>query len=220
MGKPNISIGHGEKPFVNVQKVEIFDCDLGNQLPSFPQRFPHIRTLELNNVYVDMCYIVTPFCHLHDLRFDINKDGLRRFKDNEVADLLRMCHQLQCLHIRVYDRQGLTFNTLLNFIEGNSTIRNLHVNMFVCSMIDKPSEVQKFLQDHPEFDELDFTGFKIPAKNAIVLIQKLNSLKRFRFQLDKSFEYDSFVARLAGSSWQPSMHVDYWTRKIITLDRE
>lgn len=220
VGKPNISVRCFEKPFVNVQKLDIFDCDLDNQLPSFPRCFPNTRALELNNVHIDERYVETPFRNLHELRIDINKDGLRRFKNKEVANLLRKCPQLECLHIRVYDRQGLTFNTLFNFIDDNTTIRNLHVNMIACSMIEKPSEVRKLIQHRPELIKLDFTGFKIPVEIVVKLIQQLNALKWFRLQLDKKSDYGILVNRLANGPWQASMHIDrYWNRQVITLER-
>lgn len=223
VGKPCISTVHFEKPFVNVEKLEILNCDLSDQLPSFPQWFPNVRTLALCDVCMDKRFIERAFHHLQDLRIDINKNDARCFQDEDVAKLVQMCsHQLHSLNIRVHGDEGLTFNALLDLIEIHATLRNLYIDMFACTTVQEASvsQVQRLIQKHPELVILDIPNYKITVENAIALIQQLDSLKRFRFQLKNRRQYNGLVACLVGSPWlQPSVQRIKFNFLIVELLR-
>lgn len=195
-GKPSISIGRFEKPFVNVQKILIFENDLNDQFPSYPQCFPNVRTLGLNNVRAGKRYVDTAFQHLTELRIDINGEDFHRFKENEVADLLAMCGQLQNLYIRVYDLQGMTLNSLLNVIKTNKMLHRLTVAMTQYSMTVMEFEIMRLIREHSALVELNLPTYEFTVDNAIGVIGQIEPLKKFNFKIDTQEEYDHLATIL------------------------
>lgn len=205
-GKPSISIGRFDKPFVNVRKISIFENDLNDQFPSFPQCFPNVRTLELNNVRASKRYVDTAFQHLTELRIDINGEDFHRFKENEVADLLAMCGQLQNLYIRVYDLQGMTLNSLLNLIKTNKMLHRLTVAMTQYSMTVMEFEIMRLIREHSALVELNLPTYEFTVDNAIGVIGRIEPLRKFNFKIDTQEEYDHLATLLLNEVQQFSCH--------------
>lgn len=102
---------------------------------------------------------------------------------------------------------------MLNFIEGNPMIRELHV--FGDGKVDvMPSEVKRLMSEHAPLVTLKLEPYAFTADDAIKTIQELNALKEFRFQLNNELQYDQFVIQL-DSEWQ----LVHGSKRIITVRR-
>lgn len=213
LGKPaKLLIKHFEKPFINVHTVRVTSGDLNDQFSSFPQWFPNVRSLELTGIDISSCNIKTPFHQLQDLRIDFHRDKCRDIEDERFIHLLRMCYRLKCFKLIWRGRYGRTFNTLLNFIEGNPMIHNLTVSMTRCSMTVSPIEIERIVNEHSALAELNLNGFEFTAEDAIRLIKELHSLKKFSFKLNNQPEYERFVAKVNSKTFTVSgnhQHVLY-----------
>lgn len=216
--RSSVSNDNIEKPFVNVHTIKVICSDLSYQWPFFTKWFPNIRTLHLDGVLTDEHYIDTPFQHLQNLQIVINRDKYRQLTDKHITQMLLMCCNLQSLELAFDDWQGMTLNTLLNFIKGNSMIGNLKVSMTRYSMAVTSMEVARVVIEHPSLVALDFNAYEFTADDAIVLIQQLVMLEKFTCIMDIQTEYDSFAAQLDGE-WKiyssgPSSH-----SRIVTVRR-
>lgn len=211
LSKPAFTIGC--QPFVRT--VRILYGNLGDQFPSLAQRVPNIRAFHLIKVCIDERYIEIPFDHFEDLSNNVDRNDVRLITYDHLITLLGKCRQLQSLEIVFHDRKPL--NALLNFIKDNPMIRNLTVSMNDYSMAVILSEINRLVNEHRSLVELNLTGYNFTALYASLLIQQLDSLKKFRFRMDNQLEYDRFVTEL-DSKWQQHSNV-YWAGRIVTVQR-
>lgn len=218
--KPKMSSEHIKKPFERVQSLKIVNSGIGNELPSLSALYPNVGKLILSNVCMIKRYIDTPLDHLVDLRIEIKKNGLQ-YKD--VAKLLHQSAQLKSLSIHVYQNQSFTLIRLTELMKSNGTIRKLCVYIHEGTTVDKLTDVQRFVGEHPALIAVNFVGFIFTSETALAFIQQLDGLKRFRFRLDNSVAVEPFVAALddvgGGSQWKSSQELDYFLRRIINLER-
>lgn len=68
------------------------------------------------------------------------------------------------------------------------------------------ANVQRITVEHPTLAELEVVSYEFTADDALALIDQLNSLERFRFQMEMS-EYTNFVSRLDGGKWSVELNV-------------
>lgn len=167
---------------------------------------------------MDTHNIDAPFHHLQHVRivFNINYSF-------ENAHLLRMCGRLQSVefvHWDSFEMRRMKFDTLLNFIEGNPMICDLHVRLHSGNgKVDvMPSETNRLINEHAPLVKLHLDPYVFTADDATKMMQELNSLKEFRFQLSNQLQYDRFVAQL-DSGWQVSDAKLHGSKQIITVKR-
>lgn len=220
--KLNYPIEHFDKPFVNVQAVAVYHSELANQCRSFAQWFPNMRSLELRDVKMLDHTMKMPFRHLRDLQININggKCGLTK---RMAARIFHLSPKLQHLKIRVFGRQGMALSTLLNIIEVNQHVCDLHVSMENHSMKVWSWDVERLVNEHPSLIELDLTGHTFKEDDALMVIQQLKLLQTFRFQLENARGYGDFVAQVKNvhDQWKPSVRTECWNkhRQVVTLER-
>lgn len=120
--------------------------------------------------------------------------------EEQIAYLFRMCGQLQSLEIvstKCYER---TLSTLLDFIQSNPMICDLHVHGDD-SVGVMPSEVMPLISEHAPLVKLHLETYSFMSDDVIKMIQELNSLKEFFFQMNCQLQYDQLVTQL-DSEWQ------------------
>lgn len=219
--KPRMPIDHFVKPFVNVHTLAAHYCHYGEQMSSFSKWFPNLRTLKLFNVLMDDRWINPPFQHLEHVRIHLNNNGRNGFTKSEAAQLVCSSHQLRQLKMYMPDRQGMTLNTLLNFIENKPSIEVLALIMNKYRWQVKLNEVQRIITEHPTLIELDVSNFKFIADHVLLLIRQLNFLRYFEFQLDvrSDIEYTQFVSTLY-AGWRANLLRGFdANRYVVSLSR-
>lgn len=221
--KSNHAIDHFEKAFVNVQSVAVYHSNLAMQLRSFAKWFPNMQSLELRDVKMLDHTMKMPFQQLEDLRININ-GGRCGLTKRMAARIFHLSPKLQHLKVRVFGRQGIALSTLLNIIEVNQNVCDLQVSMEKHTMKVLPWDVERLVNEHPSLIELDLTGHKFKADDAVMVIQKLQSLQKFSFQLENARVYGEFVAQVKKqhSQWKPSVRIECWNkhRQVVTLERQ
>lgn len=73
--KTNYPIEQFVKPFVSVERVNIWYGEFGEQLPKFVEWFPRLHHLELHNVGLNHRFIAVHFQHLEHLCIDDHSHG-------------------------------------------------------------------------------------------------------------------------------------------------
>lgn len=194
-GNRKFSAANFQKPFVNLESVQLKDADLGDKLPLFVEWFPNLRHLELLDVRVDRNRIKATFNHLEHLSIDINnQDSTIGFSKRNVANLLRLHPQLQSLNIRLPGRQRMTLTTLSNIVRNNpsistlvmSTCRDYCASSYLTRV--KTAELMPFLSALPSLETIVLTRSRFSADDAIAVTRRLNSLKQFSFMFEDDDE--------------------------------
>lgn len=215
MDKPiSVTINRFVKPFVNIQRVEVYNGDLGNQLASFPQWFPNLKDLRLFNVHMDNSGIAMPFDRLKRLHVDMAFGNL-----NNISQLLTLCRQLRSLIYSMSSRCGPNMTQVLNMIKNNHDIRTLIVSNFTWIGVD-PLEMHRLFDEHSALRELDLSCYKFTAVSAITMIHQLGSLRKIRLGMSNALECDRFVSELNMiGQWQHSSYTDFENHRLIILNR-
>lgn len=116
VGKPPFRIEYFDKPFVNVQNVDISDCDLGEQFKQIFTWFPHQSHLNIHADVLNQPFFIdapTPGLKHVTIKFNtrICVEMLKRFKS--ILNRLRVNHQLRSLTIKAKSIK-MTMNFLLD----------------------------------------------------------------------------------------------------------
>lgn len=117
---------------------------------------------------------------------------------NKIVNLLKSCQQLQTLQIDVLRLPSkLAFNSLLNMIKHNRMISKLNfksesIPLFKVDMYD----VLRLANDHPFLVELELLH-GITVNNAILLICKMESMKRLSFPAKNPWVYENSALQLS-----------------------
>lgn len=189
------------KPFNNVQCVCLRnDCSiLGSQFVSFPERFPNVRQLNLDQSMLHQEFIDVSFPHLEHLQFNlVSIDSKSLGLSEESAErLLRSNRQLQSLNINIdaeftkFDE--ITLGKILNMIADNSNISKLILQTNVIrvpsyrpsqtrALLSNSMQLQRLANEHSGLVELTMEQFEFTANGAVALVHQLNSLRRFSFK--------------------------------------
>lgn len=208
-----------EKPFVGVQRVTVLDSCLGNKFAYFPQWFPNVRHLELQNALMDDRSIEMPLQHLQHLDIDVNNGTLSYgFTKKEAARLVRLCPLLESLEIRMRADHGMTMTTLLNTIKGNPLINKLIVQMDRFWTDVKRCEVKRLTDEHTGLVELEVDNYRLTADIVNTLIRHLHGLRKIQFQM-KENETERFLHGL-DLGWQTKIRSNIHRNfHILTLQR-
>lgn len=185
-----------QKPFKNVNKVSILFNDLKDQLPNFVNSFPNLRHLKLIGAGLDAMAIEVSFPNLEHLEFRVKP--ILTIKN--ATKLLYANQQLKILNI--ISCKELTLTDLLNMINGNTSISKLTVELCCCSAVNTTmTELNRFASEHPVMIELDLGSYLLSVDDIIVFLGQLNSLKKFKCEVESRSEYDRLQNRIA-NEWQ------------------
>lgn len=203
------------KPFRNVQRIQISDTNLKNQLSNFMNLFPNLHHLEMTDIKMDKNSFAICFPHLNHLTLKVhafNGTFENKFTTKNASRFLRANRQLQSLDI--FSSEKITFSELLKIIHNNSALLKLQMsgedtdtNVF---------DVEKLVNEHPLIEEIYLPNCIFTVDNAIKLIGQLNALKEFEIQFRLGYDHDKFVQHL-GDKWQHSVtsrdsHHFFWAK--------
>lgn len=191
--KPKNSIENFSKPFINVRKITVWNCDIGEQFPLFVEWFPHLHHLELNFVRLRHGFDQAPFQHL--THFVIRASNENEYGIFAAANLLRLNKQVRSLKILDYN-QAITMNALLNIIRNNKLINKLDVKFNVPRIPISSTEVQRIVREHQSLIELHLPCYQFTCDNLIALTDHLKSLKSLKFKMQDNFQHAQFISRL------------------------
>lgn len=192
------------RPFKKVQKIQISDANLGNQLTNFMKLFPNLRHLEMTDIKIDETAVAVSVPHLNYLAVKVRSvhgHFKNEFTTKNTLNFLHANRYLQSLDIFSSDR--IAFNELLNMLSENPFLLKLKI-LFEEFTVVNAVELERFAKEHPLLEELYLSTCKLTTDDAIKLISQLNSLTRFEFQLIFRHERHRFLNQL-DKKWQPSV---------------
>lgn len=209
-------IEHFDKIFVNVQTVDIADCDLGAQCQAIFEWFPSLRNLSLHaNVSTHPAFTaVAPF-QLERLNIEFNGKNCMEFMERyrRIGDILQSNGQLQSLTIKAKCIQ-MTMNFLLDIIRDHRSISSLVVNTAGSTRVNI-SDIRRLAAEHPMLMEVDLPFYRFDAANAIKMIQLVVSLKKFCFRVQSKKVFVNITAKVNGK-W----HGSFKGGSYVTLIRQ
>lgn len=191
---PSISIDNFVQPFVNVVRVIVWQCDLGDQLPSFVEWFPNLQTLYIDDVRVTRGSCRASFQHLEHLCFSLNDQT--GFNTTQALHLLRSNRQLRNIEVQC-SAQIPPVSTLLNMIQRNPFITMLNVMSNGNSTVTISSaQVQQFVNEHPLLVQVNLRHFEFSSQDAFSMVRQLKSLRAVNFQVHHHLEFLQLQIRL------------------------
>lgn len=197
--QPVFPIEDGHKPFKNVKHICITNVILKDQLADVSHWFPTIQSLHLCNIWFDDDFIGVCLPRMEFL--GISNVDQREFSIKCMLNLLHANQQLITLNSDI----KMTLTTLLEMINGNSSIKNIEMKLnietltvAIESIIVNAAELERFANEHPSIVCLLLLKYQIKADDAIAFIRKLTSLDRFNFNIMGQSEYDRFTQQLDG----------------------
>lgn len=215
--RPIFSIGHFEKPFVNVQNVGFHFCDLSDKCLQFADVFPGVRRLNLQGYGLNQRFIDVHPTHLEHLIIAVTDNEYYHItkRYNAMSKLVQSNRQLQSLTIKPSKLKPMTMESLLNMIEHNQLISKLVVSETFKSERVKTSEIRRLAREHPVLVELDLRHYQFTTKNVMAMIQQLSTLKKFCFRVRDSRVCVNIASKL-DEGWQ--CNIIYNT--FVTLNRQ
>lgn len=187
-----------QKAFANIQDVSFESCNLGEKWPSIVQLFSNLRSLNIDDVGMNYCFVEKPFRNLEHL--SIHRLRCDEFKTIKIAaDLLDGIQQLKSLEI---DESEMSIVDLLNLIKDNPSIAKLSAPDAHGPVASE--DVQRLISEHPALTDLNLECCKITPDDVIALTRQLGSLKRFQFYTQVNYnssERSVFNSQLDGGGW-------------------
>lgn len=217
--KPSFPIEHFVKPFVNVQSIQMFGCDLDEEFQRFFAWFPNVQNLKINGVDIVHRFVNATPPQLEHLTININGNECanvpQQFKC--VADLLKSSRQLQSLIINVFNTKTIQMNSLLNWIKENQSISKLVVSADFDPKRVNTLEIKRLAREHPLLVELDLQPYQFTTGLVMTIIRLLTSLKKFIFRVQDSRVHDNIALKL-DEGWQQSTY--NIINSIVTLNHQ
>lgn len=217
--KPSFRIEHFDKPFVNVQRIEMFRCNLDEQFQQFFEWFPNVKDVKINGIEI-VCrrFMDANPSQLEHLVINIkgNECANTAQQNKCITDLFNAHRQLQILKINVFKYTQMPLSSLLDMIKENQSISELTVND---GKLDHSNaiitmEIKRLIHEHPSLVELDLSYYRLSVDHVNIIIQRSIALKQFRFATIFRDKHHSIGFNLNGvwiASQQPG---------ITTLSRE
>lgn len=117
--KPAFAIKNFEKPFVAVQTVQLYGCDLCEQCLPLAEWFPNVRELNINGFGLRHHLITAPPTQLEQVSFTMTdtKRGFILSLHGCIGNLVKSNRKLQKLTIKTFVQIAMT--PLLNVIRKN-----------------------------------------------------------------------------------------------------
>lgn len=203
--------------FECVEKVVLKSIDLGMNLLSFVNLFPHLNELKMVDVSVDKNGTNARFPHLENFHIlDVNIDN-QEFKMETLKVILNANPQLRKLKlILLDDGEEITEEEVLNAIKGNPLITTLDIYTAITTKIDH-NDLMQYVSEHPNTIELTLINFQTTPQVLINFIRELKSLKVFRFAFDDEADYNQLVSQL-DNDWKHE-YVTILGRHIVKFER-
>lgn len=193
--KPFVSIESFSKPFKNVKKVSISSCDLGNQLRYFLNWFPNLRHLDITSVTIGETDVTVNIPYLETLSIWIGEQSITY---EQAEKLLHANQQLKKLAIDSIPLMAL--DKLFNMISANPSLSKLNVYGLI-EYVDVV-ELNPFIGEYPLLiEELRLGIYRLTPEVAMIIINKLKSLKSFLFRVKDRSDCDRFLNQL-DNKWQ------------------
>ena len=185
-----------QKPFKNVNTVEIFTCKFVNsKLENLANSFPNLHNLSIFDCSVDnIASLNVSFPHLEHLTIGVFTTNSLNLSYANVVNLLQANQQLKFLTIRSHIR--LALSTLLQGIRQNSSISLLVVVNEDHTIDVSTDELNCFAVERPFMTELHLKDYRLTADDAINFIRQMKSLKWFSFQVKDQSECNRLLNRM------------------------
>lgn len=181
IGSSNVLAGI-KKPFKNLHNLCIRQSDLGQQFLRFSTLFPALRHLKIDesNGFRHIGAFNANFPQLEHLYigFD-NQNRFNGFSQKNLTMILHSNPQLSSLKILMPTKQGISFEKFLNMICGSVSLTKLVITTGIKSHKVNETEVNRFADVLPALIEIDIRRFRFTSENALFLMSRLNSLRRF-----------------------------------------
>lgn len=154
----------------------------------------------------DECAVSFP--HLEHLTIKIctNDNNDNRKKDFTLQDAMSLLHANRRLQdLAIVAGGETTLDELLKTISKNTSFLNLRMAARITDV--RMIDLERLINEHPLIEGLDFSGYQFTADAVVMLIQQLNSLKKFHFEDNSRSEYDHLVNRL-DEKWQNNVSIN------------
>lgn len=203
------------KPFKKIERVSVHGTHLYDNLLDFVDWFPNLQHFETNADCIDRRFNNVTLPHLKHLTVLFGDFPYRTYVGEQMVqlknagELLKANQQLHTveLHLHFFDCEYFTFKNLLDLITDNPRLLKIvfgvqaHANQ--CIRAIDSDEVNRIVNEHSGLIELKINNdHEIGADDAITMVRGLNSLKKFRFNINE-FEYKGFIDQLT-SDWEHS----------------
>lgn len=199
-------------PFERVEKVTVYYMDLGGGLfQYFADLFPNVRTMQLKCMTFDEVSAGVRFAHLEHLSI---------CNDDHVTNMIHANPQLQCLQFDWYNDQEMTFAEISKMMDKNPCVTKLILpGLINTKLLDtNRDDLMQFAGERLGLVELDAPSHLITPEDAIMFINQLKSLKRFRFFIEGRENYDQLVNEL-GVEWEFEDFNDEFQSQMVKLTR-
>lgn len=181
--------------FPFVETVRIIDSDLGFRLNAFSYTFfPNVRNLEMENVRIDN--ILAHFEYLERLRIKSNS-YVMNYGMRDATHLWCDNRNLRSLKIEMIGDVGMLMNDLLNSIQNNGLLSILSVKTDIVFRDVTRREIDVLITMHPTLRKLHLSSYMFSFGNVIYLINQLDSLQYFAYQITM------------GEEWNNAWYMDY-----------
>lgn len=187
-------------PFNCVETVRIIECDLGPHLRCFTRWFPNLRRLKIYKGSRDNRLNRIHFPHLQVL--NISFVSMKMLQANP--------------QLLSFERSGGRPIIFLDEIIMNRSLSKLTMRMGSSLIAMNTGDVKRLFNEHPSLVELNLQQCRFTANDAIALIRRLNSLKKFQFQPYDRLEYKDLLQRLS-REWRCQPHK--YNSKVLILER-
>lgn len=209
--KPNRPIEEFVKPFVSVERVNIWYGDFGEQLPKLVEWFPHLHHLELHNAGLDRRFAAVHFQHLKHLCVDDHSHGnfaSGGFAAANAVELIQSNRQLESLEIKSSPHK-MPIETLLDIIKDtNRSIRKLELT-YQCEVVPVDSNlVKRFANEHPEMIHLNLPYHQFRPEDVNTLMKQLSALETLHCHMQNYSDFQA-MARQLNERWHANFEFNF-----------
>lgn len=221
------------KPFKQIEQVRIQYTRLYDNLLDFVDWFPNLQHFEINAECIDCRFSNVTFPHLKNLKIvfgdvmiDLNmNDDEKILQMKHAGELLKANQELHGVEVILHNfllvGVVMTFNKLLDIVSDNPRLLKIvfgvNVNALVCVGSIGTAQLNRIVKEHPGLVELEINNDnRIEVDDAISMVRKLNSLEKFRFNINE-FEYKQFIDQLA-SDWEYTSKLSNGPLKHYSID--
>lgn len=189
------AIENCQQPFKNVERVEIGELVLKDQLAGIAHWFPFMRILTLNEIMFGADFGGVSLPHLDTLDISI-------IEENGLMTLLHANPQLKYLYYLPTTKMALS--KLLEIISGALLISILLVSAsgeyrdsgLMEVRTESVAELKRFANEHPSIIILALLEYTFTTDDVIAFVQQLDSMRMFIFNIIGQSEYDRLVKQL------------------------
>lgn len=225
--KPAFGIEQFDKPFVNVQTVQMFSVDLGEQIGQLSKWFPNAQHVNVNGIEIVHRFNHADTSELEHLTLNVNGVECKNaaLKRSCLVNLLKSSRHLQTLNINIFEPfEQTTMDSLLDMIKDSQAISMLTVKHVANGWMPKETKVNaldimRFVQQHPEVVELDLSYYLFEMGNVIEIIGHLTLLKQFRFGVCDEQAYLDLCKSIS-EMWQCEYHTLGVFGSFVTMKRQ